>query len=172
MRRHAGVFVALLFCAGVATALAPQDRGGEATPGKPGPSNLAAVSPYFVDTLVEPTTTSERPATPVPRATRQRPAPRPRASSPARAGSGAPVVHGDLLDALARCESGGNPRAVGGGGRYFGAFQFVLSTWRNLGGTGNPIDHSYAVQKSIAAKIPVSAWDTQFPTCARRLGVA
>jgi hypothetical protein len=31
---------------------------------------------------------------------------------------------------VARCESGGNPNAVGGGGAYRGAFQFMRSTWR------------------------------------------
>ena len=31
---------------------------------------------------------------------------------------------------VARCESGGNPNAVGGGGAYRGAFPFLRSTWR------------------------------------------
>lgn len=114
---------------------------------------------YYVETIA-PTTLkrASRSRTTTPRA---RTAPRPQVAA-----------SGDLLDRLAGCESGRNPRAVGGGGRYWGAFQFLLSTWRSLGGTGNPIDHSYEYQKSIAAKIPVSAWGRQFPVCARRLGVA
>ena len=30
------------------------------------------------------------------------------------------------------CESGGDPNAIGGGGMYRGAFQFMRSTWRQL----------------------------------------
>lgn len=48
-------------------------------------------------------------------------------------------------DALAECESGGNPRAVNPAG-YYGLYQFSLSTWRSVGGTGNPIDASPAEQ--------------------------
>ncbi|MBA3654561.1 MAG: transglycosylase family protein [Actinobacteria bacterium] len=77
----------------------------------------------------------------------------------------------DLLDRLADCESGRNPRAVGGRGRFFGAFQFLPSTWRSLGMAGNPVDYDYATQKAVAARIPVSAWSRQFPACSRRLGV-
>ena len=41
--------------------------------------------------------------------------------------------------ALAKCESGGNPRSVNPAG-YYGLYQFSLSTWRSVGGSGNPID--------------------------------
>jgi uncharacterized protein YabE (DUF348 family) len=47
--------------------------------------------------------------------------------------------------ALARCESGGNPRAVNPAG-YYGLYQFSLSTWRSVGGSGNPVDASPAEQ--------------------------
>jgi resuscitation-promoting factor RpfB len=43
--------------------------------------------------------------------------------------------------ALAKCESGGNPRAVNPAG-YYGLYQFSLSTWRSVGGSGNPVDAS------------------------------
>lgn len=81
-------------------------------------------------------------------------------------------VTGDLsalLDALARCESGGNPQAVGGGGRYLGAFQMTRSTSRSLGLGDDPRVHSYEVQKAAAARIPLSAWPKQFPACSRRI---
>lgn len=54
---------------------------------------------------------------------------------------------GDGLNwaALAKCESGGNPRAVNPAG-YYGLYQFSLSTWRRVGGSGNPIDASPAEQ--------------------------
>lgn len=47
--------------------------------------------------------------------------------------------------ALAQCESGGNPRAVNPAG-YYGLYQFSLSTWHSVGGSGNPIDASPAEQ--------------------------
>ena len=80
------------------------------------------------------------------------PAPAPRVTA-ARASRSAPVrlasvgravvVDGDVWTRLARCESGGNPKAVSRNGRYFGAFQFMLSSWRGVGMTGNPVDHDY-----------------------------
>jgi hypothetical protein len=42
------------------------------------------------------------------------------------------------LRSIARCESRGNSRAVGGGGAYRGLYQFSFSTWRVVGGTGDP----------------------------------
>ncbi len=47
--------------------------------------------------------------------------------------------------ALAKCESGGNPRAVNPAG-YYGLYQFSLSTWASVGGSGNPINASPAEQ--------------------------
>lgn len=47
--------------------------------------------------------------------------------------------------ALARCESGGNPRAVNPNGHY-GLYQFGLQTWAGVGGSGNPINASVAEQ--------------------------
>jgi Transglycosylase-like domain len=42
------------------------------------------------------------------------------------------------LRAIAACESHRNPRAVGGGGAYRGMYQFSVSTWYVVGGTGDP----------------------------------
>jgi len=53
----------------------------------------------------------------------------------------APTADGLNWTALAKCESGGNPRAVNPSG-YYGLYQFSLSTWRSVGGSGNPIDAS------------------------------
>jgi hypothetical protein len=39
---------------------------------------------------------------------------------------------------IAACESHGNPRAIGGGGAYRGLYQFSVSTWYVVGGTGDP----------------------------------
>ena len=42
------------------------------------------------------------------------------------------------LRSIAACESHNNPRAVGGGGVYRGLYQFSFSTWRVVGGYGDP----------------------------------
>jgi resuscitation-promoting factor RpfB len=52
-----------------------------------------------------------------------------------------PTADGLNWAALAKCESGGNPRAVNPAG-YYGLYQFSLSTWRSVGGSGNPMDAS------------------------------
>jgi resuscitation-promoting factor RpfB len=70
-----------------------------------------------------------------------------KASASAAAGAagdpGAPGGSAASLNwaALAQCESGGNPRAVNPNG-YYGLYQFSLSTWHSVGGSGNPIDAS------------------------------
>jgi resuscitation-promoting factor RpfB len=51
--------------------------------------------------------------------------------------------------ALARCESGGNPRAVNPAG-YYGLYQFSLSTWASVGGSGNPTNASPSEQTARA----------------------
>jgi resuscitation-promoting factor RpfB len=53
--------------------------------------------------------------------------------------------------ALAGCESGGNPRAVNPAG-YYGLYQFSLSTWASVGGSGNPIDAS-AEEQTYRAQV-------------------
>lgn len=55
---------------------------------------------------------------------------------------------------IKQCESGGNYRAVNPNGHY-GAWQFSMSTWRSVGGTGNPADASPAEQDYRAAIL----WD-------------
>ena len=42
------------------------------------------------------------------------------------------------LSAIAWCESRNNPRAIGGGGSFRGLYQFTFSTWRVVGGSGDP----------------------------------
>jgi hypothetical protein len=42
------------------------------------------------------------------------------------------------LRSIAWCESRNNPRAVGGGGSFRGLYQFTFSTWRAVGGWGDP----------------------------------
>jgi uncharacterized protein YabE (DUF348 family) len=69
--------------------------------------------------------------------------------------------------ALAQCESGGNPRAVNPNGHY-GLYQFSLSTWALVGGTGNPVDAHPAEQTYRAQVLYVRAGAGQW-TCGSRL---
>lgn len=78
---------------------------------------------------------------------------------------------GDVWARLAACESGGDPRARSASGRYHGAFQFSLATWRSLGYGGNPADHSYATQLEAAQRLQARSGWGQWPRCSRRLGL-
>ncbi len=71
--------------------------------------------------------------------------------------------------ALARCESSGNPRSVGGGGRYFGLYQFTLGTWASVGGSGNPINASASEQTYRAKLLYRSRGAQPWPVCGRML---
>src|SRR5215217_5010556 len=57
------------------------------------------------------------------------------------------------LQAIAACESGGNPSAIGGGGLYRGKYQFSTATWASVGGTGDPARASEAEQDKRAAML-------------------
>jgi len=70
--------------------------------------------------------------------------------------------------ALAECESGGNPNAVNPAG-YYGLYQFSVSTWRSVGGTGKPTDFGAAEQTLRAKKLYQSQGDSPWPNCGSRL---
>ncbi len=55
------------------------------------------------------------------------------------------------LASIAACESGGNPRAIGGGGAYRGKYQFSYATWAAVGGSGDPAAASETEQDRRAA---------------------
>jgi len=82
-----------------------------------------------------------------------------------------PPTSVDSLDwaALARCESGGNPRAVGGSGMYFGLYQFSLGAWHGVGGAGNPIDASPAEQTYRAKLLYLENGAGAWPYCGHYL---
>ena len=71
--------------------------------------------------------------------------------------------------ALANCESGGNPRAVSSGGTYRGLYQFSLSTWHGVGGSGDPIDASSSEQTYRAKLLYKRSGRSAWPTCGRYL---
>jgi hypothetical protein len=71
--------------------------------------------------------------------------------------------------ALARCESGGNPRAVSPSGRYRGLYQFSRATWRTVGGTGDPARAGSREQTTRAQMLYDRAGHRPWPVCGRRL---
>jgi hypothetical protein len=64
------------------------------------------------------------------------------------------------------CETGGtmNP-ATNTGNSFYGAFQFLPSTWWAAGGTGMPHQHSWHYQAVIAVRWLYRAGDEQWPVC-------
>jgi hypothetical protein len=69
------------------------------------------------------------------------------------------------LEAIARCESGGNPRAIGGGGAYRGKYQFDYGTWASVGGKGDPAAASEAEQDKRAAMLQQRSGNSPWPVC-------
>ena len=69
------------------------------------------------------------------------------------------------LQAIAQCESGGDPRAIGGGGAYRGKYQFSYSTWAGVGGTGDPAAAPEAEQDRRAAMLYERSGPGQWPVC-------
>jgi uncharacterized protein YabE (DUF348 family) len=83
-------------------------------------------------------------------------------------GAGTPSGGGLNWAALAKCESGGNPKAVNQAG-YYGLYQFSLSTWRAQGGSGNPINASAGEQTRRAQILYGKSGSSPWPNCGRRL---
>jgi Transglycosylase-like domain/Putative peptidoglycan binding domain len=69
------------------------------------------------------------------------------------------------LRRIAKCESGGNPRAISPGGRYRGKYQFSRTTWRALGGTGDPAAAPEWVQDKLALKLYKRHGSKPWPNC-------
>ena len=71
------------------------------------------------------------------------------------------------LQAIAACESGGNPHAIGGGGAYRGKYQFDYGTWASVGGSGDPAAAPEAEQDRRAAMLLQRSGTTPWPVCGR-----
>jgi hypothetical protein len=84
-----------------------------------------------------------------------------RAVREARAPAASPV-----LQAIAVCESGGDPTADTGNG-FYGKYQFSLETWAAVGGSGNPARASEAEQDKRAAILYAQAGASPWPVCGR-----
>jgi len=72
-----------------------------------------------------------------------------------------------ILRRIAKCESGGNPRAVSPGGKYRGKWQFSRATWRRLGAKGDPAKASEYRQDRIALKLYRREGVKPWPHCGR-----
>jgi hypothetical protein len=70
------------------------------------------------------------------------------------------------LQAIAACESGGNPATDTGNG-FYGKYQFTLETWQAVGGSGNPAHASEAEQDRRATMLYESSGASPWPVCGR-----
>jgi peptidoglycan hydrolase-like protein with peptidoglycan-binding domain len=71
-----------------------------------------------------------------------------------------------VLRRIARCESGGDPTAVSADGSYRGKYQFTRSTWRALGGKGDPAAASEALQDRMALRLYRRSGTAPWGACA------
>ncbi len=71
--------------------------------------------------------------------------------------------------ALRQCESSGNYQAVSPSGLYRGAYQFDLSTWASVGGSGDPALASPAEQDHRAQVLWSQRGPSPWPVCGRYL---
>lgn len=85
-------------------------------------------------------------------------------------GTSSSVVGDDVWAALAQCESSGNPGMNSGNG-FYGAFQFLPSTWASVGGSGLPHENSYEEQKYRAQVLQQRSGWGQWPACSSKLGL-
>ena len=66
-----------------------------------------------------------------------------------------------------KCESGENPRAIGGGGAYRGAFQFTRPTWKSAPKSpgGDPIRYAWRTQAVVAVLLKHHEGTKPWPVC-------
>ncbi len=77
------------------------------------------------------------------------------------------AVPRSTLRAIAACESHGNPRAIGGSGRYRGIFQMTFQIWSAVGGHGDPAAAPVGEQYFRAALLYRRYGSGQWPVCGR-----
>jgi Transglycosylase-like domain len=69
------------------------------------------------------------------------------------------------LEAIALCESGGDPTAVSADGMYHGKYQFSVATWQAMGGSGLPSQAPEAEQDMRAGMLYEQSGPGQWPVC-------
>ena len=92
-----------------------------------------------------------------------------RVTTPEAPGGSTTSAGGDApsakLNAIAACESGGDPGAIGGGGAYRGKYQFSRETWASVGGSGDPAAAPAAEQDQRAAQLLARDGAGHWPRC-------
>jgi hypothetical protein len=71
----------------------------------------------------------------------------------------------ETLEAIAACESGGDPEAVSSEGTYRGKYQFDEGTWESVGGHGDPAAAPADEQDYRAALLYSRAGSSPWPIC-------
>lgn len=69
------------------------------------------------------------------------------------------------LEAIASCESGGDPTIVSADGTYRGKYQFDYGTWESMGGSGDPAAAPEAEQDYRAALLYAASGSSPWPVC-------
>lgn len=82
----------------------------------------------------------------------------------------------DQLARLAKCESGGNPRALSRSGKYMGLYQFDQRTWNGVArriapewSGVRPADAPPEIQHAMARTLFADRGRQPWPVCGRRL---
>jgi hypothetical protein len=75
-----------------------------------------------------------------------------------------------VWDDLARCESGEN-WSINTGNGYYGGLQFSLQSWRAVGGSGYPHQHSREEQINRGERLRAMQGWGAWPSCSRQLGL-
>jgi hypothetical protein len=92
------------------------------------------------------------------------------AAAPAAAAGAPPTSLSGDFAAIRRCESS-DDYALDSGNGYYGAYQFSLSTWENLGGSGLPNAAPASSQDAAAYKLYQSSGWASWPECAAIAGL-
>lgn len=74
-------------------------------------------------------------------------------------------VSRETLEAIADCESGGDPEIISSDGLYHGKYQFSPDTWESVGGKGLPSEAPEAEQDYRAALLYERSGPGQWPVC-------
>jgi peptidoglycan hydrolase-like protein with peptidoglycan-binding domain len=89
------------------------------------------------------------------------------AASRAATGGATPADATTTLAKIAACESGGDPTAISADRHYRGKYQFTRSTWKAMGGSGDPAAASEAEQDRLAAELLAAQGVAPWPVCGR-----
>lgn len=71
----------------------------------------------------------------------------------------------ETLEAIAACESGGDPTVVSSDGSYRGKYQFDYGTWESVGGHGDPAAAPEEEQDYRAALLYSRSGSSPWPVC-------